>query len=90
MCHSNESLCDSASGFSTTSEAHTASVSHSLAQVIHSLLNEHVDRPNERTEPQIASLLDAADERGPAGPARGPVHTASAAVTQWCAANAGT
>ena len=66
MCHSNESLCDSASGFSTTWEAHTASVAHSLAQEIHSLLNEHVDRPIERAERQIAFWLDAADERAQA------------------------
>jgi hypothetical protein len=34
--------------------------------VIHSLLNEHVDRPIERAERQIAFWLDTADERGPA------------------------
>jgi len=34
--------------------------------VIHSLLNEHVDRPIARAERQIAFWLDAADERGPA------------------------
>src|SRR6476620_11042198 len=40
-----------------------------LAQVIHSLLNEHVDRPIARAERQIAFWLDAADERGPASAA---------------------
>jgi hypothetical protein len=34
--------------------------------VIHSLLNEHVDRPIERAERQIAFWLDAADERAQA------------------------